>query len=79
MLASSPVICRRRSVEPAPVFWSPDYNDGWNHLWPQISCDAWQSGNGGHYCNERVELLEQARNAADEESYFSSLKEINRS
>ena len=58
-----------------PSFWSPDYNDGWNHLWPQISCDAWQSGNGGHYCNERVEeLLEQARNAADEESYFSSLK-----
>ena len=60
-----------------PSFWSPDYNDGWNHLWPQISCDAWQSGNGGHYCNERVEeLLEQARNAADEESYLSSLKEI---
>ena len=60
-----------------PSFWSPDYNDGWNHLWPQISCDAWQSGNGGHYCNERVEeLLEQARNAAGEESYLSSLKEI---
>jgi peptide/nickel transport system substrate-binding protein len=60
-----------------PSFWSPDYNDGWNHLWPQISCDAWQSGNGGHYCNERVEeLLEQARNATDEESYLSSLKEI---
>jgi peptide/nickel transport system substrate-binding protein len=60
-----------------PSFWSPDYNDGWNHLWPQISCDAWQSGNGGHYCNERVEeMLEQARNAAGEESYLSSLKEI---
>ncbi|MDF2760756.1 MAG: extracellular solute-binding protein family 5, partial [Thermomicrobiales bacterium] len=60
-----------------PSFWSPDYNDGWNHLWPQISCDAWQSGNGGHYCNERVEeLLERARNAAGEESYLSSLKEI---
>ena len=45
-----------------PSFWSPDYNDAWNHLWPQVSCQAWQSGNGGHYCNERVEsLLEQTR------------------
>ena len=30
-----------------PAFWSPDYNDAWNQLWPQVSCDAWQSGNGG--------------------------------
>lgn len=60
-----------------PVFWSPDYNDAWNHLWPQISCDAWQAGNGGHYCNERVEaLLEAARNAEDEPSYQAALGEI---
>ncbi len=60
-----------------PSFWSPDYNDAWNHLWPQISCDAWQSGNGGHYCNERVEaLLEQARSATDERSYQAPLSDI---
>ena len=48
-----------------PAFWSPDYNDAWNHLWPQVSCQAWQAGNGGHYCNERVEsLLEQTRTPA---------------
>jgi peptide/nickel transport system substrate-binding protein len=60
-----------------PSFWSPDYNDGWNHLWPQVSCAAWQSGNGGHYCNQRVEaLLEQARTAADEQAYLAALAEI---
>ena len=60
-----------------PVFWSPDYNDAWNHLWPQISCEAWQAGNGGHYCDERVEdLLGQSRNADDEDTYQSALSEI---
>jgi peptide/nickel transport system substrate-binding protein len=28
------------------AFWSPDYNDAWNQLWPQVSCQAWQAGNG---------------------------------
>ena len=43
-------------------FWSPDYNDAWNHLWPQVSCAAWQAGNVGQYCNSRVEaLLEEAK------------------
>lgn len=60
-----------------PAFWSPDYNDAWNHLWPQVSCEAWQAGNGGHYCNARVEaLLEQTRTAGDEQSYLASLAEI---
>jgi peptide/nickel transport system substrate-binding protein len=60
-----------------PLFWQPDYNDGWNHLWPQVSCDAWQSGNGGFYCNPRVEvLLELARTASDEASYQAALSEI---
>jgi peptide/nickel transport system substrate-binding protein len=60
-----------------PSFWSPDYNDAWNHLWPQVSCQAWQAGNGGHYCNPRVEaLLEQSRHADDEEAYRSGLGEI---
>jgi peptide/nickel transport system substrate-binding protein len=60
-----------------PSFWSPDYDDAWNHLWPQVSCDAWQSGNGGHYCNERVEeLLEQAREDADVNAYQEALDAI---
>jgi peptide/nickel transport system substrate-binding protein len=60
-----------------PSFWSPDYNDAWNHLWPQVSCDAWQSGNVGHYCHERVEtLLEQARTASAGDAYTASLGEI---
>jgi peptide/nickel transport system substrate-binding protein len=60
-----------------PSFWSPDYNDGWNHLWPQLSCAAWQSGNGGHYCSEQVEdLLEQARTAEDEDTYLAALGKI---
>jgi peptide/nickel transport system substrate-binding protein len=60
-----------------PSFWQPDYNDGWSHLWPQVSCDAWQAGNGGHYCNEQVEeLLERARTAADDATYMEALGEI---
>jgi peptide/nickel transport system substrate-binding protein len=60
-----------------PSFWQPDYNDAWSHLWPQVSCAAWQSGNGGHYCNDRVEeLLAQARAAADGSAYQSALAEI---
>lgn len=60
-----------------PSFWQPDYNDGWSHLWPQVSCEAWQSGNGGHYCHQRVEaLLERARDAADESTYHASLAEV---
>jgi peptide/nickel transport system substrate-binding protein len=60
-----------------PSFWQPDYNDGWSQLWPQVSCDAWQSGNGGHYCNQHVEaLLEKARTADDEPAYLSALGAI---
>ena len=60
-----------------PAFWSPDYNDGWNHLWPTVSCDAWQTGNLGHYCNPRVEtLLDIARDAADATAYQAALSEI---
>lgn len=60
-----------------PSFWSPDYNDAWNHLWPQISCDAWQSGNVGHYCNQRVEaLLEETRTSGNRDTYLAGLGEI---
>ena len=58
-------------------FWSPDYNDAWNHLWPQVSCAAWQAGNVGQFCNERVEaLLEESKIATDQTRYFAALAEI---
>lgn len=57
-----------------PAFWQPDYNDAWSHLWPQLSCDAWQSGNLGHYCHQQVErLLAEARGAADDDTYLWAL------
>ncbi|MEA2582915.1 MAG: peptide/nickel transport system substrate-binding protein [Thermomicrobiales bacterium] len=59
--------------------WWPDYNDAWNHLYPQVSCDAWGSkgSNGGFYCNQQVEdLLTQARDAPDLETYQQVLSEI---
>jgi len=58
-------------------FWSPDYNDAWNQLWPQISCAAWQAGNVGQYCTARVEdLLEEAKSATNDARYFAALAEI---
>jgi peptide/nickel transport system substrate-binding protein len=60
-----------------PAFWAPDYNDGWNHLWPQLSSDAWNTGNAGHYRNERVDnLLDDAQFATDEAAYNEALAEI---
>jgi peptide/nickel transport system substrate-binding protein len=57
----------------------PDYNDGWNQLWPQVSCMAWQDGNLGHYCNAQVEqLLDQAQSAAEPFAYQQALDEIQR-
>jgi peptide/nickel transport system substrate-binding protein len=62
-----------------PASWGPDYDDAYNHLWPQVSCNAWQSGNAGQYCNDRVEeLLDSARDAADEATYERALEEIQR-
>lgn len=59
-----------------PIFWGPDYDDAWSQLWPLTSCDAWQSGNAGHYCNERVdELLSTARDATNEADYLQALAE----
>jgi peptide/nickel transport system substrate-binding protein len=60
-----------------PAFWSPDYNDGWNHLWPQVSSEAWKVGNAGHYANSEVDaLLDQARDAADEATYQAALSRV---
>jgi peptide/nickel transport system substrate-binding protein len=59
------------------AYWTPDYNDGWNQLWPQVSCAAWQAGNAGQYCNARVDaLLEEAKSTADEARYLSALAEV---
>jgi peptide/nickel transport system substrate-binding protein len=62
-----------------PWFWWPDYNDAYNHLYPQIACDQWGSAgtNGGNYCNERVqELLDANRDEPDPEKYQAALSEI---
>ena len=61
-----------------PWSWWPDYNDAWNQLFPIVSCESQGSngGNGGMYCNERVdELLAEAKVAADTESYEAALAE----
>lgn len=62
-----------------PWFWWPDYNDAYNHLYPQIACDQWGSAgtNGGFYCNERVqELFEATRDEPDPAKYQAALSEI---
>ncbi len=60
-----------------PSFWGPDYDDAWSQLWPLTSCDAWQSGNIGNYCNDQSdELLQAANTATDEESALTALAEV---
>ncbi len=62
-----------------PWFWWPDYNDAYNHLYPQIACDQWGSAgtNGGYYCNERVqELFDANRDEPDPAKYQAALSEI---
>ncbi len=62
-----------------PWFWWPDYNDAFNHLYPQIACDQWgvAGTNGGYYCNEEVqELFEANRDEPDPVKYQAALSEI---
>ena len=62
-----------------PWFWWPDYNDAYNHLYPQIACDQWGPAgtNGGYYCNERVqELFDAVRDEPDQAKYQAALSEI---
>ncbi|HEU5430817.1 MAG TPA: ABC transporter substrate-binding protein [Thermomicrobiales bacterium] len=62
-----------------PWFWQPDYNDGWNHLWPQVACDAafGKGSNAGVYCNAKADaLLAQAKSAADPVAYQKALSEL---
>jgi peptide/nickel transport system substrate-binding protein len=59
--------------------WWPDYNDGWNVLYPTTSCDSWGSkgSNGGFYCNEEVDdLLAQAKDASTLDTYAELLDKI---
>ncbi len=59
--------------------WWPDYNDAWNHLYPQISSEAWGSkgANAGFYKNDRVdELMLVARDAPDEATYLTAITEV---
>jgi peptide/nickel transport system substrate-binding protein len=59
--------------------WWPDYNDAWNHLYPQVSSEAWGSkgANAGFYKNARVdELLGQAKGATDPRAYQAAMSEI---
>jgi peptide/nickel transport system substrate-binding protein len=59
--------------------WWPDYDDAWNHLYPQVSCEAQGSkgSNMGFYCNERVEeLMAIAKDAQDDGTYFDALSQI---
>ena len=62
-----------------PWFWWPDFNDALNHLWAQISCDAWGSKgtNGGFYCNKEVEqLMTDAFATADPATYRDKLDRV---
>jgi peptide/nickel transport system substrate-binding protein len=62
-----------------PWFWWPDYNDAWNHLYPQVATAAGGSGgtNGGWYSNAEVDtLLEEARVAPDEATYLAAISRI---
>ena len=57
-------------------FWWPDYNDAYNHLYPQVACASWGSkgANAGFYCNEQVDKdLASARDAMDDATYMSAL------
>ena len=59
--------------------WWPAYNDAWAHLQAQITCaSAGSAGtNAGSFCNERVDaLMDEARDAADEETYLRAIGEI---
>jgi peptide/nickel transport system substrate-binding protein len=59
--------------------WWPDYNDAYNHLYPQIACDQWGAAgtNGGDYCNKRVdEIFKAIRDEPDPQKYQAGLSEI---
>jgi peptide/nickel transport system substrate-binding protein len=59
--------------------WWPDYNDAWDHLYPQVSCNAEgaKGANAGFYCNHQVEaLLSQAETAPTIDDYALALSRL---
>jgi ABC-type transport system substrate-binding protein len=60
-------------------FWWPDYNDAWNHLYPQIDSASWGSkgSNTGLYKNDQVDqLLASAKDAPDDATYNKAVAEV---
>ncbi len=57
--------------------WWPDYNDAWNQLYPIVACESGAGGgNGGLYCNPRVDdLLQEAKDAPDPAAYEGAVAE----
>jgi peptide/nickel transport system substrate-binding protein len=59
--------------------WWPDYNDAWNHLYPQVAC-ATRSPNGGNvgfYCDAAVDaLLAEAKDAATDLEYTEAIAAV---
>jgi peptide/nickel transport system substrate-binding protein len=67
-------VAERPSVQSG--FWWPDYDDAYNHLYPQVDCDSWGSkgSNAGFYCNQQVDTdLATAKDAAENATYMSAL------
>jgi peptide/nickel transport system substrate-binding protein len=59
--------------------WWPNFNDAWDHLIRQISCDAWGSkgGNAGFYCDgDAQKQLDIAENAPDEKTYLAAMSKV---
>lgn len=60
-------------------FWWPDYNDAWNHLYPQVDSASWGSkgANTGLYKNDQVDqLLASAKDAPDEATYNKAMADV---
>ncbi len=59
-------------------FWWPDYDDAWNHLYPQVDSASWGSkgSNVGLYKNDQVDqLLASAKDAPDQATYDKALSD----
>ncbi len=60
-------------------FWWPDYNDAWNHLYPQVDSASWGSkgSNAGLYKNDQVDqLLASAKDAPDDATYNKAVADV---
>jgi peptide/nickel transport system substrate-binding protein len=60
-------------------FWWPDYNDAWNHLYPQVDSASWGSkgANTGLYKDDQVDqLLASAKDAPDDATYTKAMTDV---